>query len=59
LFLLRHANYDTLASTSFWWTEGGAGFPPIALCAKGLPDPFSYSTLLTGKLPNNEPVDQS
>ncbi|MHC2336556.1 type VI secretion system-associated protein TagF [Bradyrhizobium sp. USDA 4454] len=42
------ANPQIYAAASFWWTAGGEGFSPIALCCRGLPDPFHYSTLLTG-----------
>jgi type VI secretion system protein ImpM len=44
------ANPQVYAAASFWWTAGGEGFPPMALCCRGLPDPFHYSTLLTGDL---------
>ncbi|WFU44340.1 type VI secretion system-associated protein TagF [Bradyrhizobium sp. CB82] len=44
------ANPQVYAAASFWWTAGGEGFPSIALCCRGLPDPFHYSTLLTGDL---------
>lgn len=44
------ANPQVYAAASFWWTAGGEGFPPMALCYRGLPDPFHYSTLLTGDL---------
>lgn len=37
------------AAASFWWTAGGEGFPPLTLCCRGLPDPFQFSTLLTGE----------
>ncbi|MEW6643201.1 MAG: type VI secretion system-associated protein TagF [Pseudomonadota bacterium] len=42
------ANPDVYAAASFWWTGGGGDFPPLALSCRGLPDPFRYSTLLTG-----------
>lgn len=44
------ANPQVYAAASFWWTAGGEGFSPMALCYRGLPDPFHYSTLLTGDL---------
>ncbi|MCP3368499.1 type VI secretion system-associated protein TagF [Bradyrhizobium cajani] len=44
------ANPQVYAAASFWWTAGGEGFPPLALSCRGLPDPFHYSTLLTGEL---------
>ena len=48
---LRASNHGTSAAASFWWTEGGADFPPMALASRGLPDPFCYGTMLTGKIP--------
>ncbi|MGY3487206.1 type VI secretion system protein ImpM [Bradyrhizobium sp. USDA 4011] len=48
--MLCGANPQIYAAASFWWTAGGEGFPPIALCCRGLPDPFHYSTLLTGNV---------
>jgi type VI secretion system protein ImpM len=48
---LRENNHAISAAASFWWTEGGGDFPPMALSSRGLPDPFRYSTMLTGKLP--------
>jgi type VI secretion system protein ImpM len=47
---LRAANPDTYAAASFWWTAGGGDFPPLALTCRGLPDPFRYSTFLSGNL---------
>jgi type VI secretion system protein ImpM len=47
---LCSANPQIYAAASFWWTAGGEGFPSMALCCRGLPDPFHYSTLLTGDL---------
>ncbi|MBR1232060.1 type VI secretion system-associated protein TagF [Bradyrhizobium sp. AUGA SZCCT0182] len=46
---LRANNHATSAAASFWWTEGGGDFPPMALASRGLLDPFRYSTILTGK----------
>lgn len=51
LAALRRSNHGTSASASFWWTEGGGDFPPMAWACRGLPDPFCYATMLTGKLP--------
>jgi type VI secretion system protein ImpM len=47
---LAAANPQIHAAASFWWTAGGEGFPSMALACRGLPDPFHYSTLLTGDL---------
>jgi type VI secretion system protein ImpM len=47
---LRAANHvNTYAAASFWWTLGGGDYPPYALCCRGLPDPFLFSTMLTGQ----------
>lgn len=47
---LAAANPQVHAAASFWWTAGGEDFPSMALACRGLPDPFHYSTLLTGDL---------
>lgn len=47
---LTAADPNVYAAASFWWTGGGGDFPPLALSCRGLPDPFRYSTLLTGDL---------
>lgn len=44
---LRTAGPDVYAAASFWWTTGGAGFPPLALSCRGLPDPYRYVAFLT------------
>jgi type VI secretion system protein ImpM len=54
LLLLRRSNHEASAAASFWWTEGGESFPPMALCSRGMPDPFRYSNMLTGKLAGDE-----
>jgi type VI secretion system protein ImpM len=54
LLTLRKSNHGSLAAASFWWTEGGGSFPPLALCSRGMPDPFRYSIMLTGTLAGNE-----
>ena len=54
LLLLRQSNHETSAAASFWWTEGGGSFPPMALCSRGMPDPFRYSIMLTGVLAEAE-----
>jgi type VI secretion system protein ImpM len=47
---LRVANHgNTYAAASFWWTLGGGEYAPYALCCHGLPDPFLFSTMLTGR----------
>jgi type VI secretion system protein ImpM len=47
---LSAASPQIYAAASFWWTAGGEGFPSMALACRGLPDPFHYSTMLTGDL---------
>jgi type VI secretion system protein ImpM len=47
---LRATSPEVYAAASFWWTAGGGDFPPLALSCRGLPDPYRYSTLLTGDL---------
>lgn len=41
-----HANM--YAGMTFWWTIGGEGFDPVALCGKNMPDPFLFPAMLTG-----------
>jgi type VI secretion system protein ImpM len=50
LSCLRAASPEVYAAASFWWTNGGADFPPLVLSCRGLPDPYQYSTLLSGNL---------
>jgi len=50
LSTLRAARPELYAAASFWWTAGGSEFPGIVLSCRGLPDPYCYSTLLTGNL---------
>jgi type VI secretion system protein ImpM len=54
LLMLRRSNHESSAAASFWWTEGGGNFPPMALCSRGMPDPFRYSSMLTGRLDGDE-----
>jgi type VI secretion system protein ImpM len=50
LSALSAASPEVYAAASFWWTAGGGDFPPTVLGCRGLPDPYHYSTLLTGDL---------
>jgi type VI secretion system protein ImpM len=53
---LRKADHDKVyASTTCWWTIGGDGFAPVAFCAKNMPDPFLFSSMLTGKFSAAQP----
>ncbi|MBR0800709.1 type VI secretion system-associated protein TagF [Bradyrhizobium jicamae] len=47
---VRQKNHGALAAASFWWTDGGGDFPPMALACRGLLDPFGYSAMLTGRI---------
>jgi type VI secretion system protein ImpM len=48
---LRSANHSSVyAAASFWWTVGGGEYPPLALCCRGMPDPFLFTNMLTGHL---------
>jgi type VI secretion system protein ImpM len=40
---------DVYAAASFWWTIGGESYPPRALAAKHMPDPYIFSRMLTGQ----------
>lgn len=47
---LRSADYaDIYAAATFWWTVGGENYPPLAMSAKRMPDPFQFTEMLTGK----------
>jgi len=59
LLKLRQSNHESSAAASFWWTEGGGNFPPMALCSRGMPDPFRYSIMLTGIMAGNETASAS
>jgi type VI secretion system protein ImpM len=53
---LRAARPEVYAAASFWWTAGGGDFPALALSCRGLPEPYRYSTLLTGELGSTDQV---
>lgn len=44
---LAHAGLH--AGMSYWWTAGGEGFPPQAVCCRRMPDPYVFAGLLTGR----------
>ena len=47
---IRYRDYARIyAGSTFWWTIGGEGIAPVALSGKGMPDPFLFSAMLTGK----------
>jgi type VI secretion system protein ImpM len=58
LAALRQSHHGTTAAASYWWTEGGGDFPPMALACRGLPDPFFYTNMLTGKL-SDHPIERA
>lgn len=35
---------------SFWWTNGGSNFGPIVYSQQGLPDPYFFTSMITGGL---------
>ncbi|MBX6425111.1 MAG: type VI secretion system-associated protein TagF [Variibacter sp.] len=41
---------DVYAAATFWWTIGGEGFRPLAFGGKGMPAPFLFADMLTGRL---------
>jgi type VI secretion system protein ImpM len=47
---MRHIDRARIyAASTFWWTIGGEGFAPVALCGKRMPDPFLFAAMLTGE----------
>jgi len=47
---MRHVDHARIyAASTFWWTIGGDGFAPVALCGRHLPDPFLFAAMLTGQ----------
>jgi type VI secretion system ImpM family protein len=44
------------AGSTFWWTIGGEGIAPVALSGKGMPDPFLFSSMLTGRFAADHPA---
>jgi len=47
---LRQVDHGNIyAGTTFWWTAGGEDFAPKAFCAKRMPDPFLFASMLTGQ----------
>jgi type VI secretion system protein ImpM len=48
---LRAANHSSVyAAASFWWTVGGGEYQPLALGCRRMPDPFLFTTMLTGHI---------
>jgi type VI secretion system protein ImpM len=49
LTALRVADHaDVYAAATFWWTIGGEDYPPLAMSARRMPDPFQFTEMLTG-----------
>jgi len=46
--LRSQAHQKIYSGSTFWWTIGGDGFPPVALCGKHMPNPYVFSAMLTG-----------
>jgi type VI secretion system protein ImpM len=47
---LRRADWaKAYGAGSFWWTEGGADFRPLALAFRLMPDPMLFAAMLTGE----------
>ncbi len=47
---LRAANHDNVyASATFWWTLGGDAYQPYAISCRGMPSPFLFANMLTGR----------
>jgi type VI secretion system protein ImpM len=48
---LRNANHSSVyAAASFWWTVGGGEYQPLGLCCRRMPDPFLFTSMLTGQI---------
>jgi len=48
--LFRTVNHDSIyAAASFWWTLGGGDYQPAGLSCRGMPNPFLYTDMLTGR----------
>jgi type VI secretion system protein ImpM len=48
---LRTANHSSIYSAaSFWWTVGGGEYRPLAVCCRRMPDPFLFTSMLTGRI---------
>jgi type VI secretion system protein ImpM len=47
---LRAANHtSTYAAASFWWTLGGDAYQPYALACRGMPSPYLFANMMTGR----------
>ena len=57
--LFRTVNHDSVyAAASFWWTLGGGDYQPAGLSCRGMPNPFLYTDMLTGRFRTaSEPRD--
>ena len=54
---LRAAHSEAAyAAASFWWTLGGEAYPPFALLSRGLPNPFLFANMLTGRFASPAPT---
>jgi type VI secretion system protein ImpM len=48
-------HHKVYSSSTFWWTIGGEGFPPVALCSKLMPDPYLFSAMMSGEFEKAQP----
>jgi type VI secretion system protein ImpM len=47
---LRRLDHARLYGTAtIWWTLGGDGFEPQVMVGRGMPDPYLYTGMLTGR----------
>lgn len=53
--LRRRHHEEIYASATFWWTIGGEDYQPAALCGKHMPDPYIFSSMLTGQFAKQDP----
>lgn len=44
------------ASSTFWWTNGGPGYPRLTLSAQRLPDPSLFANMITGRFEEGLPA---
>ena len=47
---VRAQNHEhAYATTTFWWTLGGADYAPLAIVATRMPNPHVFTGMLTGR----------
>ena len=55
--LLREETRRRHGATSYWWTIGGEGFPPVAMAAKGWPDRNLLAPMLSRRFAMPVPAE--